>query len=357
MRESRDLSQIALAAQAGLTRQSVGAIEAGRATPSVHVALRIARALGCRVEELFGASDAEGEMQAELAGVRTTRRVALANIGERWVALPLCGDSLRTAADGLVVKTRGTCATVAPVRPLAAARENVVMMGCATGLGLLADRLNTQRGAGRFLWLQSSSGAALTALSRGLTHIAGIHWVDTRNEDANVETVRRIASRHTLTVVTLARWQAGLLTRKDDAERIKGIADVTARDVRLIVREHGAGARRLLDQQLHSAGISTKIARKAPFTATGHVEVARAIAMGAADVGVATHDVALCFGLRFLRLAEERYDLVLPQALLQDPRIARLLDLLVSQPARRELKSLGYDVTSSGKHVTDVSAA
>ena len=40
VRESRGVSQIALAAAAGLSRQSVGAIEAGRALPAVDVALR-----------------------------------------------------------------------------------------------------------------------------------------------------------------------------------------------------------------------------------------------------------------------------------------------------------------------------
>lgn len=59
LREARGLSQVDLASAVSLTRQSVGAIEAARATPAVDVAIRLAQALGCPVEELFGARAAE----------------------------------------------------------------------------------------------------------------------------------------------------------------------------------------------------------------------------------------------------------------------------------------------------------
>src|SRR5437879_3045534 len=46
-------SQQELATAAGVTRQTVGGIEAGLFSPSALVALRLAKALGCRLEELF----------------------------------------------------------------------------------------------------------------------------------------------------------------------------------------------------------------------------------------------------------------------------------------------------------------
>jgi molybdate-binding protein len=79
--------------------------------------------------------------------------------------------------------------------------------------------------------------------------------------------------------------------------------------------------------------------------------------MGAADAGVATRDAALALGLRFVPLAEERYDLVIPQPLMNDARVARLLDVLVSHASRRELESLGYDVSSAGNRVAEVNTA
>ncbi len=47
------LSQSALAAELGVTRQTIIAIETGRYAPSLDLALRIARHFGRPVEEIF----------------------------------------------------------------------------------------------------------------------------------------------------------------------------------------------------------------------------------------------------------------------------------------------------------------
>lgn len=355
-REARGLSQIALAQRANLSRQSVGAIEAGRAVPAVDVALRIARALDCQVEQLFGPAEAASSLQLELTSEPTTSRVALAFLRERWIGLPLGSDGLRVAADALVIEARGRRATVSPLCPLEESRENLVLMGCAAGLGLLADRLQPRRGAGRFIWLPASSGAALRAVARGQTHVAGVHLFKTGAADANVEAARRATGPDPLVLITLARWEAGLITRSDDV-RVRGVADIAARGVRLVAREKGAGARQLLESKLVAAGVTLDVLRAAPLTAAGHADVARAIAMGAADVGVATRDAAVAFDLRFLPLAEERYDLVIPAPLMSDARVERLLDVLASRAGRRELESLGYDVSDAGSRVAEVRAA
>jgi DNA-binding XRE family transcriptional regulator len=52
-RQAVGLSQADLAKRCGLTRQAISAIEAGHYIPNTTVALRLARALGCSVEEVF----------------------------------------------------------------------------------------------------------------------------------------------------------------------------------------------------------------------------------------------------------------------------------------------------------------
>lgn len=54
------LTQQELADLAGVTRQSIISIEQGRYRPTVELALRLARALGCAVENLFALTD-EGD--------------------------------------------------------------------------------------------------------------------------------------------------------------------------------------------------------------------------------------------------------------------------------------------------------
>lgn len=52
-RARRDLTQAELADLAGVTRKSINAIETGNMVPSTILALKLARALGVRVEDLF----------------------------------------------------------------------------------------------------------------------------------------------------------------------------------------------------------------------------------------------------------------------------------------------------------------
>lgn len=356
-REARGLSQAALAERTRLTRQSISAIEAGRATPAVDVALRIAGVLDCRVEDLFGAPKVSELLPTEPAAARLGERVALAHLAGRWVSHPLGEDGLRLSADGVASETRAATTLVEPLRSPAEARANVVMMGCAAGLGVLADRLNARPGPGRFLWLSRSSTAALEALARGHIHVAGVHLVDPKTGEANVADVRRIACAEPITLVTLARWEAGLVLRPGDARRIRSAADLAQPGLRLVTREPGAGAQRLLEREVRAAGYPLSLIRSPHLQASGHLDVARAVAMGAADTGVATRDAALAFGLCFVTLAEERYDLALPASALADARLARLCDVLASAGFRRELSVLGYDVRGSGERVAEVHAA
>lgn len=58
-RALRDLTQADLAELAGITRVSVNAIEGGRMIPSVLLALKLARALGVAVDDLFSLAGEE----------------------------------------------------------------------------------------------------------------------------------------------------------------------------------------------------------------------------------------------------------------------------------------------------------
>lgn len=354
-RESRGLTQVELAERAGLSRQSIGAIEAGRATPAVDVALRLARALDCSVEALFSGS-AEASVSVEASTVSVSGRVAMAQVAGRWVSYALDGVGTRTSADGLAAPARGGRLEVEPLRPTAEARGNVIIMGCALGLGLVADRLNSRPGPGRFLWLPRSSTAALQALAKGHTHLAGVHLVDRRTGEANVEDVRRSTAGVDVVLVTLARWEAGLVTAAGNPKGLKRAADLGRRGLRLVTREEGSGARRLLDRQLREAGVEREL-RSPALEASGHLEVAQAVAMGAGDVGVATRDAAIACGLDFIPLAEERYDLVVPRASMGDVRLVRLFEVMTSKATRRELTALGYDVRSCGDRVAQLPAA
>src|ERR1700733_14923508 len=105
-RQTRGFSQQQLAGMAGVSRQAVSAVESGHSDPSLRVALALAQALGLSVEELFGPGEPTAPVtavsvaplsggpgdgpEAERAG---GARVMLAPVGDRFVALPLRGDT------------------------------------------------------------------------------------------------------------------------------------------------------------------------------------------------------------------------------------------------------------------------
>lgn len=341
----------------GLTRQSVHAIESGRSLPAVDIALRLAHALDCRVEDLFGHAASEPRISAESVGDALPGRVSLSHIAGRWLCYSLSRDSVVRAADAIAGRSVRGRAEIEALRPIAEARENVVLMGCAPALGMLADRLNARTGPGRFLWLTRSSTTALAALDRQQTHFAGVHLVDSKTGEANLPDVRRLGSVRPLVVITLASWEAGLVTAAGNPKAISKVAQLGRKGLRLASRELGSGARRLLDHELRRAGLPAELARGASIQALGHVEVAHAVSLGAADAGIATRDAALTFGLGFVPLAQERYDVVVARDELADPRFVRLFEVMTSAPFRRELAALGYDVRQCGERVAEILAS
>jgi putative transcriptional regulator len=72
-RAMRDLTQAELAARAGVTRRSVNAIETGRMVPSVLLGLKLARALGVTIDELFRLDGDTAEPNINEAGTERAR--------------------------------------------------------------------------------------------------------------------------------------------------------------------------------------------------------------------------------------------------------------------------------------------
>src|SRR5690606_9193235 len=97
-------------------------------------------------------------------------------------------------------------------------------------------------------------------------------------------------------------------------------------------------------------------AKQPHLRARGHFDVARLVALGVADTGVATRDAALAFGLAFVPLTTERFDLAVPASTLRDERLQRMFGVLTSGAFRRELESLGYEASAAGERVAEVAA-
>lgn len=368
IRISRGLSQSALAAMAGITRQAVYAMESDQYLPTTGVALRLAEALNCRVEDLFSLMAAGEELEGELIGPVPTDqapsvRVKVARVGDRVVVRPVAqlGEVLNftVAADGLISTGRpsgGSSRGVKRVRVrlLRDRREmerTIVVAGCDPAIFLAGDHLRRRLEKATVVGWTMGSRAALEALKRQEVHMAGLHLVDAKSGESNLPYLRRHLRGQDVTVVTFASWEQGLMVQAGNPKSLRGIEDLARKDIVLINREEGSGARLLLDQRLTALGIKPAQVRGYDRVTTSHLEVARLIAEGQARVGVGVRAAAQLRGLEFLPLQEERYDLVMPTAYVAShPGVTSFLDMMVSRPFRTEIEALGgYDTRETGK--------
>src|SRR5712671_2414774 len=357
------LKQSELAKRAGISRQTLSVLESGRGQPSTSVALHLARVLGCRVEELFWLRDEAGELTAELAeGARGTRaeRVVIGSVAGRWVAHALSKEdplALTTPADALLVRSSRADGTVRlrALRPPEALQANVLVAGCDPGLSVLAGHVEDRWPGQRLRWIPVGSDAALKMLGRGHAHLAGAHLFDEETGEYNLPFVRRAFGGRPMVVVTFAHLEEGFAIAKGNPLRIRKPEDIARPEVRFVNREPGAGARRLLDRLLRKARVPSSAIEGYERLLSGHLQVAQAVAMGAADVGVVARSAAIAHGLDFIPLSEERFDLVFPKEWSADARAGWIVETLEGRAFRRELASLGgYDTRQSGQVVTEL---
>ena len=356
VRESRGLPAAELARRVGVSRQTIYAIEDGSFVPNTTVALRLARALEVRVEELFSLDEtSETEpvpaefLASEPGQGKEGQPVRLCRVNERLIAVPVSGaPTYLPPADGIVNGRSGGRASVKPANDLRQDRKGLLLAGCDPALSVLAEMLD--HSGVQMISVPCSSRCALDWLKQGLIHAAGSHLMDKATGDYNVPLVKRLFPEGGVRIVTFATWEEGLVLTRGNPKKIRGIADIAGKEARLINREKGSGSRELLDNALRAAGISTKDIAGYQNVAIGHLSAAYAVASGTADLCIANRAAAWSFGLDFVPLAVERFDLTLSKTALELPAAKALLDLLNGAKLRRRLQTLaGYDTTHTGE--------
>jgi putative molybdopterin biosynthesis protein len=357
-RQARGFSQQQVADMAGVSRQAISGIESGASDPSLRVAIALSRALGVTVEELFGTDDTVVPVAArEVAPLGGKgARVTLALVGGGHVAMPLRGETVTRAgflpAGGLVTEAAQDGGrqrrTVRPIQP---PRPTLVAAGCDPALPLLEGPLGRLDPPVAFTWWPCSSREALTLAAEGLVHVAGSHLRGPAGTEYNVGPAAEMLPRGG-EVIGFCAWREGLLLRPSLAGDIGGVSDLAGRGLRLVNREPGAEARSLLDRELAAAGIEAGLLPGYDTRATGHLQVAAAIAAGLADAGIASEPVARAYGLAFIPLAAEHFDLVIPAAQWASREVQSLLKVLSSAWLVDQLANLpGYDPARCGEHI------
>ena len=357
------LSQQDVAKMVGVSRQTISGVESGQTALSVTVALRLSKALGCRVEDLFWLDQETVSVEAVPAQSMASgelQRVSLAKIGGRWVAHPLVGaDAFRIElipADGEATRQpdQDTMAVTLLDEP-ANLLNTVVVAGCSPALSLWARAAERWHPELRVHLTFANSTVALERLMRGEVHIAGVHLFSAKTQSFNVPFVQQALQDQTAVLINLGVWEEGLLVAPGNPKKVSTVRDLQRSDVTLINREDGAGSRHLLDHSLLEAGIAPQKVNGYDLIAPSHEAVAQAILAGNADVGVSAASVASMFKLDFVPLRKAHYDLVTFKSYLEDPPVQQLLGTLGHRRVLSQLEVLGgYDTRLTGEVVATV---
>lgn len=360
------MSQQELANLAGVSRQTISGVESGQYAPSTTIALRLAKALGCQIEDLFWLEQDLPKVEAVPtqtipAGQRL--RFSLARIGGQWVAYPLIGeDAFRTEmipadAEG----ERQINADRVQIRLLddpSKLRHTVVLAGCTPALSLWARAAERWHPELRVHWTFANSMTALHSLCRGEIHVAGMHLYSPQTEEHNAPFVRHTLTSKAAVLINLGVWEEGLLVRHGNPLGLRTVADLAQPGVTIVNREQGSGCRQLLERTLQDERVPSEAVKGFDQIVGSHLEVAQAVAAGRADAGVSTASVAAAFKLGFISLHRARYDLVVLKEYLEEAPVQQLLSTLGHRRVHSQLEALGgYDTSQTGEVVATISAS
>jgi putative molybdopterin biosynthesis protein len=193
------------------------------------------------------------------------------------------------------------------------------------------------------LLLNLDSLEGLVKLREGICQMATIHLLDAQDGEYNRSYVRHFFPGEEMALVRLFNRECGLLVRGGNPAQVTRIEDLARPGVRLVNRERGAGTRVWLDAALARAGIVKDAIAGYDFVVHSHLEVAQAVARGQADTGIGLPSSAAPYGLDFIPLFAEPYDLVLSRKAYADPRFSAFLDRLASRGFQESIQGFaGY---------------
>lgn len=339
LRKARAVSAIDLAAQVGVTRQAIYAIEAGTYMPNTAVALKLARVLESSVEDLFSIEEEPAvtdfrpfELLDDAQALNPGEPVQVCRVGRRAIGVPPSGfPAWLPMADGIVAASGRAILAQEPDDS-----SRLLIAGCDPALSVLAGHA---REAGVDIVLANANSArSLDWLRAGKIDVAGSHL----NEPIN--------GGRAFSIVTFALWEEGFVVQRGNPKGIRGIDDLANPRVRFVNREEGSGSRRLFNLLVGGAGMPPSKVRGSETSVPGHLAAAWAVASDAADCCIAAQSAARRFGLDFIPLADERFELVLHRRDLTRRPVQIMLDVLNRRRFRRQLETVaGYDVAHAGE--------
>ena len=289
-------------------------------------------------------------------------RVHMGYVRKRLIASPLNrGSGIVTSfmkADGIIEVPQGVegyecgkTVSVRLLRPEEELRNSLVAIGSHDPmLDELSELMRRKYGEVSLISTHVGSMGGLVAVRKCEAHIAGTHLLDEKTGEYNKPFIKKFFPKGDVRLVECIKRTQGLMLQKGNPLNIAGVNDLTRSGVRYLNRQKGSGTRILIDYLCRKSGVDSSMINGFEHEEYTHTSVAALIAAGSADVGLGIYSVAKLYGLDFLPICGEQYDLLIPNHAWDMPLMQKLLDVLKSDEFRQRLDALGgYTVENPGR--------
>ena len=289
-------------------------------------------------------------------------RVRMGRVNGRTVATPLSrGAGVVTSfvkADGIMTIPQnsegfpaGDEVRVRLLRPMAEIERSLVVIGSHDPLiDEVGQFLHAAHPDMSVASTHVGSMGAITAAKRGENHCGGIHLFDEASGAYNEAYLEKHFPQGGVRQVECVYRIQGLMVAPGNPLGIAGLADMAKEGMRFVNRQKGSGTRILNDYLCKRDGIDTASIYGYDHEEFTHTAVAALVEAGSADAGMGIYSAAKMYGLGFVPVCEEQYDLLIPDYAWDTPMVQALLEVLKSDEFRARMEALGgYRVDQPGR--------
>jgi len=234
------------------------------------------------------------------------------------------------------------------LKPLSQIQNTLTIVGSHDPL--LDEAADILRRKDPRLYVSSShvgSMGGLFAVKRSEAMLAGIHLLDSGTGTYNKSYVNKYFSFGEAVLLRGVGRVQGLITACGNPLNIKDFSDISR--LRYVNRQGGSGTRLLCDHLIKENRLEASLISGYTREEFTHTAVAAQIAAGTADAGLGIYSAAKLYGLDFIPICTEEYDLLLRTESLEIPLVKRFLEVLAGKEFRERLLSLGgYTLDSPG---------
>lgn len=201
-----------------------------------------------------------------------------------------------------------------------------------------------------FSYTVTGTKLGLDLLAQGHSDACAIHWGCASESDVrHPALIQQYAQSKQWILVHLFCRSQGFIVPLAEEKRLSDPSQVLNTHTRWIRRQDGAGSQRFLNEWLaqHTFPLENL---PVVTTAFSEREVASQIAKGEADIGPGTLSASREFGLGFIPVCDESFDLVVPRTVYFRRLLQQLFEYLQSSEGKVLAAELeGYDLSRCGR--------